>query len=101
MVRKDASLSVIRLMIVTLLVGGRALVQAANRQQAGSAKQTAQRVMALSAQAVRSSETLPLSLTESIALALEHNFDIMLKGLTRKFGRPTSSMNRQNMIPRP
>jgi hypothetical protein len=46
MVSKDAALSVIGLMIVMLLFSGRSLVQAANRQQAGSVKQTAQRVMA-------------------------------------------------------
>jgi hypothetical protein len=72
MVSKDASLSVTGLMIVMLLFSGRSLVQAANRQLAGFAKQTAQRVMAmaLSAQTVRSSETLPLSLMESVALAI-------------------------------
>jgi hypothetical protein len=83
-VSKDVSVSVIGLIIMMLLFSGRLLVQAANRQQAGSAKQMAQRVMTLSAQAVRSSETLPLSLIESIALALEHDFDIMIEGFNPK-----------------
>lgn len=84
MVRKDASLPVIGLMIVLIVFSGRWLVQAANRQPAGSAKQTAQRVLSLAAQAVRPSETLPLSLMESIALALERNFDIMIEGFNPK-----------------
>jgi outer membrane protein len=94
MVGKDASLSVIGLMIVMLLFSGRSLVQAANRQQVGSAKQTAQRVMAFSAQAVRSSETLSLSLMESIVLALERNFDIMIEGFNPKI-RAADVLNEQ------
>ena len=84
MVSKDASLPAIALMVVLLVFGGRSLVQPASRQQAGSAKQTAQRVMSLAAQVVKPSETLPLSLMESIALALERNFDIMIEGYNPK-----------------
>jgi outer membrane protein TolC len=94
MVRKDASLPVIGLMIVLIVYSGRWLVQAANRQPAGSAKQTAQRVLSLAAQAVRPSETLPLSLMESIALALERNFDIMIEGFNPKI-RASEVINEQ------
>jgi outer membrane protein TolC len=94
MVRKDASLPVIGLMIVLIVFSGRWLVQAANRQPAGSAKQTAQRVLSLAAQAVRPSETLPLSLMESIALALERNFDIMIEGFNPKI-RASEVINEQ------
>ena len=94
MVRKDASLPVIGLMIVLIVFSGRSLVQAANRQPAGSAKQTAQRVLSLAAQAVRPSETLPLSLMESIALALERNFDIMIEGFNPKI-RASEVINEQ------
>ena len=101
MVRKDASLPVIGLMIVLIVFSGRSLVQAANRQQAGAAKQTAQRVLSLAAQAVRPSEALPLSLMEGIALALERNFDIMIEGFNPKIRAPTSSMSRPNSIQQP
>ena len=60
MVRKEASLPVIGLMIVMIVFSSRTLVPAANRQQAGSAKQTAQRVMSLSAQAVQTFRNAPL-----------------------------------------
>jgi hypothetical protein len=45
MVRKSVSLPVMGLMIVLIVCSGRPLVQGANRQQAGAAKQTAQRVL--------------------------------------------------------
>ncbi len=94
MVRKDASLPVIGLLIVLIVFNGRALVQAGTRQQAGAAKQTAQRVLSLAAQAVRPSDTLPLSLMESIALALERNFDIMIEGFNPKI-RAAEVINEQ------
>jgi outer membrane protein TolC len=68
--------------------------QAANRQQASAAKRTAQRMMSLSTQAVRPSEALPLSLMESIALALERNFDIMVEGFNPKI-RAADVLNEQ------
>jgi outer membrane protein TolC len=94
MVRKDGSLPVIGLMIAMIVFGGRSPVQAANRQQVGSAKQTAQRVLSLSAEAVSPSETLPLSLMDSIALALERNFDIMVEGFNPKI-RAAEVINEQ------
>ena len=94
MVSKDASLPVIGLMIVMIVFSGRSLAQAANRQQEGSAKQTVQRVLSISAQAVRPSETLPLSLMESIALALERNFDIIIEGFNPKI-RAADVINEQ------
>ena len=84
MVRKDASLPVIGLMIVLIVFSGGWVVHAANRPPAASAKQTAQRVLSLTAQAVRPADTLPLSLMECIALALERNFDIMIEGFNPK-----------------
>jgi outer membrane protein TolC len=84
MVSKEASLPAIGVMIVLMIFSGRSLVQAANRQQPGSAKQTAQRVMSLYAQVAKPSEALPLSLMESIALALERNFDIIIEGFNPK-----------------
>jgi hypothetical protein len=47
MVRRGRSLPVIGLMIAMIVFGGRPPVQAANRQQAGPAKQTAQRCPSL------------------------------------------------------
>jgi outer membrane protein TolC len=94
MVGRDAPLPAIGLMIVLMVFSGRSLVQAASRQQAGSAKQTAQRVMSLSAQAPRPSEMLPLSLMESIALALEGNFDIIIEGFNPKI-QATNVVNEQ------
>jgi outer membrane protein TolC len=94
MVSKEASLSAIGLVIMLMLFSGRALVQAANRQQASSAKQTAQRVLSLYAQTAKPSETLPLSLMESIALALERNFDIIIEGYNPKI-RGTEVINEQ------
>jgi outer membrane protein len=93
-VRKDASLPVIGFMIVMSLLHVHSLGQAANRQQASSAKQTAQRMMSLSTQAVRPSEALPLSLMESIALALERNFDLMIEGFNPKI-RAADVLNEQ------
>jgi outer membrane protein TolC len=94
MVRRDASLPAIGLMIVLLVLSGRSLVQAANRQGAGSAKQTAQRLMSLTAQVTKPSDTLPLSLMESIALALERNFDIIIEGFNPKI-RAADVINEQ------
>jgi outer membrane protein TolC len=94
MVSRDASLPAIGLVIMVIVFNGRSLVQAANRQQASSAKQTVQRVMSLSAQAARPSETLPLSLMESIALALGRNFDIIIEGFNPKI-RATDVINEQ------
>jgi outer membrane protein TolC len=85
---------VIGLLIVLIMFSGRAPVQAANRQQAGSAKQTAQRVLSIAAQAARPADTLPLSLMESIALALERNFDIMIEGFNPKI-RAAEVINEQ------
>src|SRR5262245_878771 len=93
-VRRDTSLPAIGLMVVLMVFSGRSLVQAASRQQAGSAKQTAQRVMSLSAQAPRPSGMLPLSLMESIALALEGNFDIIIEGFNPKI-QATNVVNEQ------
>jgi outer membrane protein TolC len=87
MVSKDASLpavGVISLLLMLLVFSERSLVRAATRQQASSAKQTAQRVLSLYAQAAKLPETLPLSLLESIALALERNFDIIIEGYNPK-----------------
>jgi outer membrane protein TolC len=84
MVSRDASLPAIGLMIVLILFNSRALVQGAGRPPAGSAKQTAQRVMSLYAQAAPPSEAIPLSLMESIVLALERNFDIIIEGFNPK-----------------
>ena len=84
MVSRDASLPAIGLLVVLLIINGRSPVQAANRQQGGSAKQTAQRVMSLYKQAAKPSETLPLSLLDAIALALERNFDIIIEGFNPK-----------------
>jgi hypothetical protein len=84
MVSKDASLPAVWLMIMLVVFTSRSLAQAANRPQPGSAKQTAQRVMSLYAQAAKPSEALPLSLMESIALALERNFDIIIEGFNPK-----------------
>src|SRR5262245_44534839 len=81
-------------MIVMSVLNVHSLGQTASRQQAGSAKQTAQRMMSLSTQAVRPSEALPLSLMESIALALERNFDIMIEGFTPKI-RAADVLNEQ------
>ncbi|MDQ3831851.1 MAG: TolC family protein, partial [Candidatus Tectomicrobia bacterium] len=94
MVSKDASLPAIGLMVVLIVFSGRALVQPASRQQAGSAKPTGQRVMSLAAQAVKPSETLPLSLMECIALVLERNFDIMIEGFNPKI-RAADVINEQ------
>jgi outer membrane protein TolC len=94
MVRKDASLPVIGLLMVLIVFNGRALLQAGTRQQAGAAKPTAQRVLSLAAQAIRPSYTLPLSLMESIALALERNFDIMIEGFNPKI-RAADVINEQ------
>jgi outer membrane protein TolC len=94
MVRKSVSLPMMGLMIVLILGSGRPLVQGANRQQAGAAKQTAQRVLSLATSAVRPPDTLPLSLMESIALALERNFDIMVEGFNPKI-RASDVINEQ------
>jgi outer membrane protein TolC len=94
MVGKDASLPAIGLIVMLIVFSGRALVQPSSRQQAGSAKQTAQRVMSLAAQAVSPSETLPLSLMESIALALERNFDIRIEGFNPQI-RAADVLNEQ------
>ena len=92
MVRKDALLPAKALLMVFIVTSGCGLAQAANRAPAGSAKQTAQRVLSLSTQASRPSETLPLSLMESIALALERNFDIIIEGFNPKI-RATDVIN--------
>jgi outer membrane protein TolC len=84
MVSKDASLAAVGLLILLLVPTGLSPVQAANRQQTTSAKQTAQRLMSLYAQAVEPSEALPLSLKECITLALERNFDIIIEGFNPK-----------------
>jgi outer membrane protein TolC len=93
MVSKAVRLPVIGLLSVLVVCSSGALVQAAGRQ-VSSAKHTAQRVLSLAAQAVRPSETLPLSLMESIALALERNFDIMIEGFNPKI-RATEVINEQ------
>jgi len=94
MVRKDASLPARALLIVFIVSTGCWPVQAASRLPAVSAKQTAQRVLSLATQASRSSEALPLSLMESIALTLERNFDIIIEGFNPKI-RATDVINEQ------
>jgi outer membrane protein len=94
MVRKDASLPAISVMIVFIAFSGCWPAQAASRSPVGSAKQTAQRVLSLSTQASRPSETLPLSLMESIALTLERNFDIIIEGFNPKI-RASDVINEQ------
>jgi outer membrane protein TolC len=93
-VRKGASLPVMGMMIVLIVGCGPPLAQGADRQQAGAAKRTAQRVLSLATSAVRPSETLRLSLMESIALALERNFDIMIEGFNPKI-RASEVVNEQ------
>jgi outer membrane protein len=94
MVRKEASRLAVGLFILLLVPHGLARVQAAARQQAIAAKQTAQRVMSLYAQAAAPSEALALSLKECIALALERNFDIMVEGFNPKI-RAADVINEQ------
>jgi outer membrane protein TolC len=84
MVRTEVSLAAVSLTIVLFAFDGLSLVHAANRQPGNLAKETAQRVMSFYAQAVTPPESLPLSLRESIALALERNFDILIEGYTPK-----------------
>jgi outer membrane protein TolC len=93
-VRTEASLAAIGLTIVLSMLDGLPLVHAANRQPGSLAKQTAQRVMSFYAQAVTPPESLPLSLRESIALALERNFDILIEGYTPKI-RAADVLNEQ------
>jgi outer membrane protein TolC len=81
-------------MILLIEFSSLSLVQAATRRQSGSAKQTAQRVMSLYAQPARPSDMLPLSLMESIALALERNFDIIIEGFNPKI-RAADVINEQ------
>jgi outer membrane protein TolC len=95
MVSKGASmlaLGAIGSIIMLIVFGSLSWAQAASRQRAGSAKQTAQRVLSLSVQTPRPSETLPLSLMESIALTLERNFDIIIEGFNPKI-RATDVIN--------
>jgi hypothetical protein len=94
MVRTEVSLAAIGLTIVLITFDGLSLIHAANRQPASPAKQTAQRVMSFYAQAVTPPESLPLSLRESIALALERNFDILIEGYTPKI-RAADVLNEQ------
>jgi outer membrane protein TolC len=94
MVSKATALPAIGLLILLLVRDGLWLGHAANRQQATAAKQTAQRVMSLDAQAIKPSEALPLSLKECIALALERNFDIVIEGFNPKI-RAAEVINEQ------
>jgi outer membrane protein TolC len=94
MVRKDASLPAIALLIAFIVPSACWPAQAARRLAASSAKHTAQRVLALSTQASRAADTLPLSLMESIALTLERNFDIIIEGYNPKI-RATDVINEQ------
>jgi outer membrane protein TolC len=94
MVRTEASLAAIGLTVVLSMLDGLSLVHAANRQPGNLAKQTAQRVMSFYAQANTPPEALPLSLRESIALALERNFDILIEGYTPKI-RAADVLNEQ------
>jgi len=99
MVRKDASWPAIGLMMVLLMVTGLGLVQAANRPPASPAKQTARRVLSLYAQAATPSDSLPLSLKECIALALERNFDILIEGFNPKIRAADVSNERAEFDP--
>jgi outer membrane protein TolC len=94
MVRKDASLPAIALLIAFVVPSACWPAQAPRRVSASSAKQTAQRVLALSTQASRPTDALPLSLMESIALTLERNFDIIIEGFNPKI-RATDVINEQ------
>jgi len=94
MVRKDASLTVVTLMTVLLILDGLPVVKAAARKSEDTAKQTAQRVMSLYAQAVAPTDALPLSLQECIVLALERNFDILIEGFNPKI-RAADVLNEQ------
>jgi outer membrane protein len=94
MVRKEASRPAIAWLIACIMFSTCWLAQAGSRSPASSAKQTAQRVLALSTQASRPSEALPLSLMESIALTLERNFDIIIEGFNPKI-RAADVINEQ------
>jgi outer membrane protein TolC len=84
MVGRDLSLTAVALIVALLMSSGIASAQAAMRQSAIEAKQTAQRVLSLQTQASVPTDALPLSLRECIALALERNFDIVIEGFNPK-----------------
>lgn len=94
MVGKEVSLPAIASLMLFIVSSGWWPLQAATRQPVDSAKQTAQRVIALSTQASKPAEALPLSLMESIALTLERNFDIIIEGFNPKI-RASEVINEQ------
>lgn len=84
MVGKDVSLTTVAPMLALLIAISSVSAQVPTQPPASTAKQTAQRVLSFYAQAAPSTDVLPLSLRECIALALERNFDILIEGFNPK-----------------
>lgn len=67
-----------------MLVSGSPFIEGSSHKKATPAKPSADPVISRLAQATTPPETMPLSLHESIALALERNFDIIIEGFNPK-----------------
>lgn len=81
---QEASLPAIGLMLVLMLYSGFSSVNGATRREPRLEKPDVRRVPTLYAQAPAPPEGLAVSLRDSIALALERNFELLIEGFNPK-----------------